>query len=392
MGGGTAPEPAPAALRGVRVLDVATLFPAPMVAAMLGDLGADVVKVEPPSGDALRVTGAMRGGRSFVWALAGRNKRAVELDFDTDRGLELLQRLTAVADVVVLNQPPPVLERWRCTYDDIAARNPGAIVVVVSGFGADGPYAGRAGNGTVLEAYAGLTHMTGDAHGPPVLASVPIGDYLGAFFGVSGVLAALYWRDANGGTGQLVDVSIYEAVLQFLGPAMVAWSPGDDVPTRTGSRIPVATPRNVYRTRDGRWVVISGPTDAQVLRILELIGADTTDHRERFGDARSRNEHADELDGMVADWVAAHDARRVVDTLVDARIPVTEVNDVASLLADPHVRARGSVVELDDEELGTLRVPAPAPHLSRTPPRITSTGPALGAHTPSVLHDWLGEP
>ena len=209
------------------MLDLATLFPAPMVAAMLGDLGADVVKVEAPGGDPLRVTGAMRGDRTLVWALADRNKRALSVDFDTAEGVALVQRLTAVADVVVLNQPPRVLERWGCTYDAIAARNPGAIVVLVTGFGADGPNADRPGNGTVLEAYAGLTHMTGEADGPPVLSSVPIGDYMGAFFGVSGVLAALYWRDARGGTGQLIDVSLYEAVLQFLGPAMVAWSPGD---------------------------------------------------------------------------------------------------------------------------------------------------------------------
>jgi formyl-CoA transferase len=391
MGGGAAREPSPAALSGVRVLDLATLFPAPMVAAMLGDLGADVVKVEPPSGDALRVTGAMRGDRSYVWALAGRNKRAVEVAFDTDEGLDVVRRLTAAADVVVLNQPPRVLERWGCTYDEIAARNPGAVVVLVTGFGADGPYAGRAGNGTVLEAYGGLTHMTGDADGPPVLSSVPIGDYLGAFFGVSGVLAALYWRDANGGTGQLVDVSIYEAVLQFLGPAMVAWLPGDDPPARTGSRIPVATPRNVYRTQDGRWVVISGPTDAQVLRILELMGTDSDEHRARFGEAGSRNAHADQLDGMVAAWVASQDARDVVDALVGARIPVTEVNDLAGLLADPHVQARRSIAELADAELGTLRVPAPAPHLSRTPLRIATTGPARGADTAAVLDDWLGE-
>ncbi len=257
----------------MRVLDLATLFPAPVLAAMLGDLGADVVKVEPSGGDPLRVTGAMRGDRTFVWALADRNKRAVCLDLDTAEGIDAVQHLTAVSDVVVLNQPTRVLERWGCTYDDIAARNPGAIVVLVSGFGADGPNAERAGNGTVLEAYGGLTHMTGEAEGAPVLSSVPIGDYMGAFFGVSGVLAALYWRDARGGTGQLVDVSIYEAVLQFLGPAMVAWSPGEPAPARTGSRIPVATPRNVYRTRDARWVVISGPTDAQVLRMLELMGA-----------------------------------------------------------------------------------------------------------------------
>jgi crotonobetainyl-CoA:carnitine CoA-transferase CaiB-like acyl-CoA transferase len=259
----------------------------------------------------------------------------------------------------------------------------------VSGFGADGPYAERAGSGTVLEAYGGLTHMTGDAEGAPMLSSVPIGDYMGAFFGVSGVLAALYWRDARGGTGQLVDVSIYEAVLQFLGPAMVAWSPGEPAPARTGSRIPVATPRNVYRTRDARWVVISGPTDAQVLRILALMGADTDETRTKFGRAAERNAHADELDDMVAAWVATRDAHDVVDQLVRARIPVTEVNSAQSLLDDPHVQARGSISVVDDPELGTLRMPAPAPHLSRTPPRIATTGPALGADTEDVLRDWL---
>jgi crotonobetainyl-CoA:carnitine CoA-transferase CaiB-like acyl-CoA transferase len=385
-------EPAPAAaLAGVRVLDLATLFPAPMVAAMLGDLGADVVKVEPTGGDPLRVTGAMRGDRTFVWALADRNKRALCVDFDAAEGIEVVQRLTAVADVVVLNQPQRVLERWGCTYAEIEARNPGAIVVLVTGFGAEGPNAERPGNGTVLEAYGGLTHMTGEADGPPVLSSVPIGDYMGAFFGVSGVLAALYWRDARGGTGQLVDVSIYEAVLQFLGPAMVAWSPGEEAPARTGSRIPVATPRNVYRTRDGRWIVISGPIDAQVIRILELMGADTDDARAKFGHATERNANADELDGMVAAWVATMDAAAIVDALVAARIPVTEVNDVERLLADAHVRARSSIAAVEDRELGTLHMPAPAPRLSRTPARIASTGPVLGANNEEVLRDWLGE-
>jgi len=224
-----------------------------------------------------------------------------------------------------------------------------------------------------------------------VLSSVPIGDYMGAFFGVSGVLAALYWRDARGGTGQLVDVSIYEAVLQFLGPAMVAWAPGEPAPARTGSRIPVATPRNVYRTRDARWVVISGPIDAQVLRILELMGADSDETRAKFGHATERNANADELDGMVAAWVATMDAGAVVEALVAARIPVTEVNDVERLLADAHVRARSSIAVVEDPELGTLHMPAPAPRLSRTPARIASTGPALGANNDDVLRDWLGD-
>jgi formyl-CoA transferase len=378
-------------LAGVRVLDLATLFPAPMTAAMMGDLGADVVKVEPIAGDPLRVTGAMRGDRTFVWAVANRNKRAVAVDFENEDGLALVHRLTAAADVVLLNQPQRVLDRWGCSYDDIAARNERTIVVSVTGFGLDGPWSDRPGNGTVLEAFGGLTHMTGEAHGPPLLSSVPIGDYMGAFAGLQGALAALYWRDANGGTGQLVDVSIYEAVMQFLGPAMVAWSPGEPAPTRSGSRIPVATPRNVYRTRDAQYVVISGPVDSQVARILELMGAATDENRARFGSAAERNAHADELDGMVAAWVATRDASDLLAVLGDARIPAVRVNDVAGLLADPHVRARGSIALVEDGDLGARYMPAPSPHFSRTPPRISATGPALGADTADVVREWLDE-
>jgi crotonobetainyl-CoA:carnitine CoA-transferase CaiB-like acyl-CoA transferase len=182
-----------------------------------------------------------------------------------------------------------------------------------------------------------------------------------------------------------------EAVLQFLGPAMVAWSPGEPPPTRTGSRIPVATPRNVYRTRDDRWVVISGPTDAQVGRMLELMGVDSDETRARFAHAPERNADADALDAMVAGWVATLDARRVVDVLVGARIPVTEVNDGARLLDDAHVQARGSIAAIDDPDLGVVHMPAPAPRLSRSPARIRSSGPALGADTDAVMRDWLGE-
>ena len=380
----------PQALGGTRVLDLATLLPGPMLAAMLGDLGADVVKVEAPTGDPLRVTGAVSDGHSFMWSLTNRNKRSMVADLDDPDDLAQVQRLTAVADVVVLNQPSHVLERWACTYEAIATRNPGAIVVLVSAYGADGPYADRTGTGTVLEAFGGLTHMTGESDGPPLLSSVPIGDYLGAFVGLQGVLAALYWRDARGGAGQFVDTSIYEAVLQLLGPAMAAWSPGEPPPRRTGSRIPVATPRNVYRTHDERWVVISGPTDSQVSRLLDVIGTDRA-ARARFADAAGRNAHADELDAAVAQWVGTRDLETVVATLVEAHVPVTEVHDTASLFIDPHVRARSSIATLDDPAFGELHIPAPAPRLRTTPLRAPSSGPALGSDTQSVVRDWLGD-
>jgi crotonobetainyl-CoA:carnitine CoA-transferase CaiB-like acyl-CoA transferase len=385
-------RPPDAALAGVRVLDLATLFPAPMLAAMLGDLGADVVKVEATTGDPMRVTGVMGGPHSYVWSLVARNKRSVQVDFEHRDGIELVQQLTAVADVVVVNQPAKVLARWGCTYDDIAARNPRAVVVAVSGFGLDGPYASRAGNGTLAEAFSGFTHMTGEADGPPVLPSVPVGDVMGAMAGIGGVLAALYWRDANGGTGQLVDVSLYESVLPFLCTAMVAWSPGEPPPARTGSRVPGGVPRNVYGTADGRWLAVSGATDAQVARILVLVGADTPEAHARFGRSADRLANGDELDALVAAWIAANDADTVLDALDESRIPVTEVNDLARLVADPHVVARGSIATVDDPELGTLLMPAPEPHLSATPGRITAPAPGLGEHTGAVVADWLGSP
>ena len=359
---------------------------------MLGDLGADVVKVEAPNGDPLRRTGAIRDNHTFVWSLANRNKRSVVVDFDADDGLAFVHQLTAVADVVVLNQPRALLERWGCTYEAIAARNPCAIVVLVSGYGADGPYADRAGAGTILEAFGGLTHMTGEREGPPMLSSVPIGDYLGAQSGLQGVLAALYWRDAQGGAGQFVDATMFEAVMQFLGPAMIAWSSEEPVPTRRGSRLPIATPRNVYQTGDDRWVALSGPTDPQVSRMLDLLGI-TGEARVPFAAAARRNDpaNANELDRLVADWIARHEVADVIETMLAARIPIAEVNDVASLLGNEHVQARASIATVDDPFLGPLILPAPAPHLSATPMQITSPGPTLGTDEAVVRRDWLGE-
>ena len=375
------------ALARLRVLDLSTLFSAPAVAAILGDFGADVVKVELPGGDPLRRIGAQRGGHSVPWALVARNKRVVGVD--PAKG-DLLERLTAVADIVVLNQPMSVLEEWRCTPSQIETRNPRAVVVWVTAYGATGPYADRPGNGTLGEAFGGFTHMTGEADGPPMLPSAPLGDVLTAMSGALGALAACYWRDAGGGGGQVVDVSMYEPVVALLGTAMGAWTPPDPPPSRTGSRVPGGVPRNTYRAADGRWIVLSGTTDAQVARILPLIGHDGEEDRARFGRSAARLAHGDELDALVAAWVAARPAASAVAELDRARIPVTLVNDLATLCGDPHVEARGSVVTVDDEHMGAVLMPAPAPRLSRTPGRIAWSGRAEGADSDGVCRDWLG--
>jgi crotonobetainyl-CoA:carnitine CoA-transferase CaiB-like acyl-CoA transferase len=387
---------APRALEGLRVLDLAILFSAPQIAAMLGDLGADVVKLEPPprdgkpGGDPMRQMGEHRNGRSLMWSVVSRNKRAVTCDPATDEGRALLHRFIETADVVVENLPRRTLEQWGCTPEQMQALNPNAVVVSVSCYGTSGPYAGRDGNGSLAEAFGGLTNLTGEADGPPMLPSIALGDTLTAIVGMVGTLAACYHRDARGGTGQHVDVSMFEPVLQLLTGSVTGWQRDTPPPHRHGSRVPNGVPRNVYRTACGSWLVVSGTTDNQIGRLLPILGLDTEEGRAKFAKARDRVQHADELDGLVADWIAAHERDEVVERFLDARIPVAPVNDLASLVADPHVIARRDVLVVEDDELGPVQMVAPAPRLSATPAEIRSLGPALGAHNDEVYAEWLG--
>ena len=378
------------ALDGLRVLDIATLYSAPLVAAMLGDLGADVIKIEPPTGDGLRGLGATAEGRSLTWAAVGRNKRSVTLDLREPRGQELLHRLVASADIVVENLPARTLERWRCRYEDLSAIRPELIVVSVTCYGKTGPYADRAGNGSLAEAFGGLTNLTGEAEGPPMLSSLPVGDVLAAIAGTLGALAACYARDARGAGGQRVDVSMYEPVLQFLSNGVMQYVKTGNEPHRAGSRIPGAVPRNTYRTRDGRWLVLSAATDRMVERLLVAMGRDPAAEAHRYGTTALRRTHEDELDADVAAWVASLDRDNALELLVAAAIPAGPVNSVADVVSDPHVRARESVVEVSDPELGPLTFVGPIVRLEGTPASIRSTGPALGAHTVDVLSGELG--
>jgi crotonobetainyl-CoA:carnitine CoA-transferase CaiB-like acyl-CoA transferase len=380
------------ALEGLRVLDMSILYSAPQIAAMLGDLGADVVKLEPPRGDPMRITGAQRNGHSLQWVMVSRNKRAITLDVAREEGQAVLRRLVANADVLLENLPVATLERWHCTYDELAAVNPRLVMVSVTCYGHTGPYSDRPGNGSLAEAYGGLTYMTGEEDGPPMLPSIPLGDSLTALSGVIGALAACYHRDARGGLGQHVDVTMYEPVLQMLAATVVAYDGLGEPPHRTGSRVPGGVPRNVYRTRDGGWVVISGTTDRQVGRILGVMGIDTPEARERYGRSEARLAVADELDARVAAWAAEHDREHVVRELLAAQIPVAPVNDLREIRADAHIAARGSLVELDDPNVGTVTMVAPAPRLGRTPGRIRTTGPALGEHNREVYAEWIGMP
>ncbi len=380
------------ALAGLRVLDISTFLAAPQVSAMLADFGADVIKVEPPEGEALRKIGAQRRGGSLMWALTSRNKRTITCDLNRPEGRELFLELVAVSDVVVENYPPEMLAAWGLSYADLSAVNPSIVLVSVSCYGQDGPLADRPGAGTLAEAYAGLTHMTGEPDGPPMLPSLPLGDTLVAFSGVIGALVAAYHVKVHGGPGQHVDVTMYEPVLTILQSTLIAWDQqaGEEPPVRTGSRISTGVPRNVYRTSDDRWVVVSGTTDRQVARMLSIIGQDHDEGRARFAKSRDRLANGDALDALVAEWIAEHPLDEVVATMVDNRIPVAPVNDVAQIVADPHVQARQSVVQVHDDTMGVLNMVGPVPKLSATPGAIRFSGPAIGSSNDAVYRDLLG--
>src|SRR4051812_13281605 len=378
------------ALAGVRVLDGSTLMSAPQVSALLADFGADVVQLEPRGGDPLRKMGVQRAGRSLMWAMVARNKRSLPFDLTNAEARPLFERMIHWADVFIENYPPDVAAKRGCTYEELAAINPRIIAVTVSCYGRSGPYADRPGAGTIAEAFGGLTQMTGEAGGPPMLASIPLGDGLAPLSGAMGVLAALYHRDALGGGGQHVDVTMFEPVLHLLNGTITGWDPAGPAPARMGSRVIGGVPRNAYLCADGKWVAISGTTDNQVARILTLMGRDSDDDKARFGTSAARLQVADELDGIVAGWARGLARDAVVSALLAAKIPVAPVNEVPDLVADPHVLARASITTVDDPDLGPVRlVPAP-PKLSGTPARIRTAGPPAGTGGEDFLLSDLG--
>lgn len=369
-GGGT-----PGPLAGLRVLELANLYAGPLIAAMLGDLGADVVKVEPPGGEPFRaIADRNPDAGPGVFTLVSRNKRTVAIDHDDPEGRALLARLTAAADVIVANHPQRVLDRMGCTYEAVRARNPSAVMVNVTGWG-DGPYGDRGGNGTIAEAFSGLTDLLA-AGTEPTLSPALLGDSLTALSGTIGALAACHARATSGGEGQYVEVPMFEAVLTVMAPQIASF--GTSAPTSSSGL------RRIMATGDDQRVVATAYTTAQIVRLLDAVGVEPAVDGRPITDA-------DQLAELVGRWVARHDLRTVLEAFEHARIPATAVNDVGSLIDDPHVRARGVIDHVDTEPHGRVSMPRPAPRFGGTPapgPRFAER--PVGADTAAVLADWLG--
>lgn len=359
------------ALEGIRVVEVATLLAAPGAARHLADFGARVVKVEPPAGDPVHRLGWTdpRDGESYFWKILGRNKETVTLDLKTAAGAEALRRLLADADVLVENLRPGTLERLGFDPVDLLAAHPRLVVLRVSGFGQDGPYADRPGFATLAEAMSGFAALNGEPDGPPLLPPVALTDEIAALAGAFAVLVALRHRDRTG-EGQVIDLSLLETMIHMLGALPSAGAHLGYEQPRLGSGIPYTVPRGTYRCADGRWVAVSTSSEGVARRVLELLGLA---HDPRFSTFAGRAAHRAELDEHVAAWVGARPSGEVLAAFTAARAAAAPVLAVSECMADPHVRARGTFVEVDG-----VVMPAPLPRLSRTPGRIRHAGRARG--------------
>lgn len=380
-------DPADGPLAGLRVVDASTLFAGPMAAMHLGDLGADVVKVEHPRRpDPSRGHGAARDGVNLWWKTLGRNKRAITADLSSPGGREVFLALAATADVVIENFRPGTLERWGLGYEQLSERNPGLVLARVSGFGQIGPYRGRPGFGTLAEAMSGFAAMTGEPDGPPTLPPFGLGDGIASLATAFAVMVALRSRDHHPeGRGQVVDVAIIEPILAVLGPQITRWDQLGTVQPRTGNRSANNAPRNTYRTRDGHWVAVSTSAQSIAERVMRLVGHPEVIDEPWFADGAQRARHADELDAAVGGWIGERDRAEVVAAFDEAQAAVAPVYDASDIVADPQFRALGTVHEIDDPELGPMLMQGPLFRLSDEDSVIAHTGRAHGADTDTVL-------
>lgn len=378
-------------LSGLKVIDAASIFAGPLIATLLADFGADVVKIEHPTGDSLRKTGHKKNGVPLWWKVVSRNKRCITLDLKHPKGQALFKRLVADADVLIENFRTGTLERWGIGWDVLSALNPRLVMVRVTGFGQTGPYRRRAGFGTLAEAMSGFAHITGEPDGPPTLPPFGLADGIAANYGAFATMFALWERDMKGsGKGQYIDLALYEPLFALLGAQPTVYDQLGIIQQRTGNRSVNNVPRNAYRTKEGRWVALSTSAESIVFRVLRLCGGEAAAADPRFQTAESRLRHADEIDALVGGWIARHTLQEVLDAFERAEAAIGPVYDIEQLLADPQVQARGSVTEVSDPELGRVRMQSVFPLLSRTPGRIRHAGPRLGQHNEEILCGELG--
>jgi crotonobetainyl-CoA:carnitine CoA-transferase CaiB-like acyl-CoA transferase len=391
--GTDAPDPdvaRPGPLAGIRVLDLGTVYAAPITAMLLGDYGADVIKVEHPRGDPARTHGLSKDGHGLWWKVIARNKRTITLNLSTPQGQELLRRLVGAADVLVENFRPGVMEDWGLGPKQLQEINPGLVMLRVTGFGQSGPYAKRRAFGTLAEAMSGMAHQTGQADGPPTLPPFGLADGVSGVSGALAVLLALYHRDTSGGGGQVIDLALLEPLLGILGPGPSVYDQLGIIAGRHRNRSPSNAPRNAYLTADNRWVAISASATSIAERVMRLVGRPDIAEKPWFCSAEERVQRAELIDRPVSQWIGAHSFTEVVDAFEAAGAALAPVYDVEQLMQDPHVLARDVVTTIEDEDLGPLKMQNLFFRMSCSPGSIRHGGRRLGQDTAEVLAELAG--
>ena len=369
------------------------LLAGPFAGRLLGDMGAEVIKVEPPGQpDPLRVWGEQVDGHGLFWPVNSRNKKCITLDLRKPRGQELMLDLVRQSDVVLENFRAGTLERWGLGYAQLSEANPGIILARVTGYGQTGPYSSRAGFAAVAEAMGGLRHINGFPDLPPPRTGISLGDSLAGMFAAQGILAALYWRDClGGGVGQEVDVSLLESCFALLEGAVPEYHKRGTIRGPQGTNLKGVAPSNIFKARDGKWLVIGANQDKVFRRLCSAMGMSKLADDPRFRDHETRAENQDEIEGIVAGWVEERDAADVDRLLNEAGVACGPVNTVADIFTDPHFHAREMLIEHTHDELGTVIGPGIVPKLSRTPAAVQWSGSAeQGSHNRDVFCGLLG--
>jgi formyl-CoA transferase len=384
---GTQASAAPAALQGVRVVEMGQLIAGPFCGKTLGEFGADVIKIEAPGGgDPLRNWRLIKEGTSVWWQVQSRNKRSIALDLRQGEGQDIARRLIAEADVLVENFRPGTLEGWGMSPEELHRLNPGLVMLRISGYGQTGPYRDLPGFGAIGEAMGGLRHLTGEPGRVPVRVGVSIGDTLAALHGTIGVLTALYHRKVNGGQGQVIDVALHEAVFNVMESLVPEYSAFGTVREPAGSALPGIAPSNAYPCTDG-WVLIAGNGDSIFKRLMEAIGRPDLAAAPDLADNAGRVGRVAEIDAAIGAWSHALTVQRVLDVLGAARVPAGKVYTAKDIHEDPHFRARGMLLQQRTRDGYTVEVPGVVPKLSATPGTVRSSAPHLGDDTDAILKE-----
>ena len=381
--------PAIGPLVGHRVLELGSTVAGPFCGRLLADFGAEVFKVEPPEGDAVRTMGKHVDGRSLYAASILRNKQLVSLDLRKPAAREVVRKLARACDVVVENFRPGTLERWGIGYEQLKAENPGLVMVRISGFGQNGPYRERPGYGFLGDAVGGMLHINGYADRPPVRAAVPVTDMVTALYGAFGAVMALLSR-AKTGLGQVVDASLYESSFSLMESHVPAYEKLGHVAMRAGSRLPGSTPNSLYPTADGGFIAMAASSDPVFRRLAAVMGQPALADDPRFATGMGRVQHEDALDAVIGEWTSGFTLDELEPLLHGKDVPASRVFTMADIFRDPHFAARDTIVHAPDAMLGSIAMPAPAPRLSATPGVVRHAGGEVGADTVDVLRKVAG--